>query len=91
MILAKLSSRHATPDDEEIVCQRRAIETSLEIESAGGPFKYSELLQGGKIQNLRRMVLCGMVNMMQQFTGSNMVCPFDPTFYTGFLTTASAQ
>ena len=57
------------PDDEDIVFQRRAIETALELESAGGPFEYTELFGGGKLQNLRRMILCGAVNVMQQFTG----------------------
>ena len=37
--------------------------------------RYSELLKGGKIQNLRRIVLCGLVNIMQQFTGSNVCDP----------------
>ncbi len=68
-ILAALRSKDSTPDDDEIVYQRRAIETALELESAGGPFQYKELLRGGKLQNLRRMILCGMVNLMQQFTG----------------------
>lgn len=63
-------------DDDEVVFQRRQIETSLELESAGGPFRYSELLKGGKIQNFRRVCLCCAVNVMQQFTGANMVCLF---------------
>ncbi|KAL1584634.1 hypothetical protein WHR41_06928 [Cladosporium halotolerans] len=80
-ILAALRSKDSTTDDEEIVYQRRAIETALELESAGGPFQYKELLQGGKLQNLRRMILCGMVNLMQQFTGSNVINYYAPTVY----------
>lgn len=68
-ILASLRSKEATPDDDDVVFQRRAIETALELESAGWPFQYSELFGGGKLQNLRRMILCGAVNVMQQFTG----------------------
>lgn len=71
-ILARLKSSHSSPEDEDVVFLRRQIETSIEIESAGGPFKYKELLQGGKIQNFRRLILCGLVNVMQQFTGSNV-------------------
>lgn len=55
-----------------MVFQRRAIETALELESAGGPFRYAELFEGGKLQNFRRMVLCGMVSLMQQFTGESL-------------------
>ena len=74
-ILARLRSKDATPDDEEVVLLRRQIETSVELESAGGPFKYSELLQGGKIQNFRRLMLAGGINVMQQFTGSKCLPP----------------
>jgi MFS family permease len=69
-VLARLKSKDATTEDEDVVLLRRQIETSIEIESSGGPFRYAELLQGGKIQNLRRIILCGAVNVMQQFTGA---------------------
>jgi MFS family permease len=68
-IIARLKSMDAATDDEDVVFLRRQIETSIEIESSGGPFRYAELLQGGKMQNLRRIILCGLVNVMQQFTG----------------------
>lgn len=60
------------PADEstpEVIRIRRQIESAIEIESAGGPFRYKELLAGGKVQNLRRMILAGLVNVQQQFTG----------------------
>lgn len=38
-----------------------------------GPFRYSELIQGGKIANFRRMCLCSGVQVMQQFSGANMI------------------
>lgn len=57
------------------------IETAIAIESAGGPFRYRELLSGGKIQNLRRMILCGLVNIQQQFTGANMINYYAPVVY----------
>jgi hypothetical protein len=81
-ILARLENDTTTSiDDDEVVFQRRQIETSLEIESAGGPFRYSELLKGGKIQNFRRICLCCAVNLMQQFTGSNMTNYYAPVVY----------
>ncbi|KAJ5580308.1 Major facilitator superfamily domain general substrate transporter [Penicillium hispanicum] len=81
-ILARLQL--VQPADEstpEVVVLRRQIETAIEIESAGGPFRYKELLAGGKVQNLRRMILAGLVNIQQQFTGSNMINYYAPTVY----------
>ncbi|TVY85638.1 Sugar transporter, partial [Lachnellula willkommii] len=50
-ILARLEMDVETAiDDDEVVFQRRQIETSLELESAGGPFRYSELLKGGRFR-----------------------------------------
>ncbi|TVY57074.1 Sugar transporter STL1 [Lachnellula cervina] len=81
-ILARLEMDVNTAiDDDEVVFQRRQIETSLELESAGGPFRYSELLKGGKIQNFRRVCLCCAVNVMQQFTGANMINYYAPVVY----------
>jgi sugar porter (SP) family MFS transporter len=80
-VLARLQGSDVSIDDEEVVFQRRQIETSLEIESAGGPFRFVELIQGGKIQNFRRVVLCCAVNLMQQFTGSNMINYYAPVVY----------
>lgn len=57
------------------------IETALALESGSGPFRYSELFERGKIQNLRRMALCGLVNLQQQFTGANMINYYAPVVY----------
>lgn len=67
-ILAQLEDRDS-PDDLDVVAKRKEIEVSLAQESAGGPFRYSELLQGGPLGNFRRICLCIGVNVMQQFTG----------------------
>ncbi|KAI9729311.1 MAG: hypothetical protein M1834_006982 [Cirrosporium novae-zelandiae] len=60
---------------------RAQIETAVEAESAGGPFRYSELFEGGKLQNFRRICIACMVNVMQQFTGANMINYYAPTVY----------
>ncbi|KIN04762.1 hypothetical protein OIDMADRAFT_25390 [Oidiodendron maius Zn] len=80
-VLARLMGPDTPDDDEEVVFQRRQIESSLEIESAGGPFRFAELLEGGKIQNFRRLCLCCPVNVMQQFTGANMINYYAPVVY----------
>ena len=67
-ILAQLEDRDS-PDHPDVVAKRKEIEVSLAQESAGGPFRYRELLQGGQLGNFRRICLCIGVNVMQQFTG----------------------
>ena len=67
-ILSQLEDRDS-PDDPVVVMKRKEIEVSLAQESAGGPFRYRELLQGGPLGNFRRICLCIGVNVMQQFTG----------------------
>jgi len=45
-------------DDPRVIRVKKEIEKSLEQESAGGPFQYKELLQGGPVGNFRRICLC---------------------------------
>ncbi|KZV76507.1 general substrate transporter [Peniophora sp. CONT] len=70
-VLCQLEDKPATHPD--VIEKKREIEVSLMQESAGGPFKYSELLERGPIDNFRRVCLAIGVNVMQQFTGSNMI------------------
>ncbi|KAH9888029.1 general substrate transporter [Cubamyces lactineus] len=79
-ILAQLEDRDS-PDHPDVVAKRKEIEVSLAQESAGGPFRYRELLQGGPLGNFRRICLCVGVNVMQQFTGSNMINYLAPVVY----------
>ena len=74
-VLACPESSTATINDPEVIFLRKQIETSLEIESAAGPFRYSELFRVGKIQNFRRVCLCCAINLMQQFTVSLETSP----------------
>lgn len=74
-VLAHLQLQQpANESSPDVVHLRRQIETSIEIESAGGPFKYKELWSGGSMGNLRRMILAAVVNIQQQFTGKNVEC-----------------
>lgn len=67
--------------EEEVGRLLHEIETAIAQESAGGPFKYRELAAGGRIQNLRRMILCALINVQQQFTGANMINYYAPVVY----------
>lgn len=81
-VLACLQVDATSPDAALRVDQSLLeIETAIALESAGGPFRYRELLSGGKIQNLRRMIICGLVNIQQQFTGANMINYYAPVVY----------
>ncbi|THH09748.1 hypothetical protein EW146_g8601 [Bondarzewia mesenterica] len=66
-ILAQLEGKDV--DHPDVVEKKKEIEVSLMLESAGGPFRYRELLEGGPLGNFRRILLCIGVNVMQQFTG----------------------
>ncbi|KAI0717065.1 general substrate transporter [Earliella scabrosa] len=79
-ILAQLEDRESV-DHPDVVAKRKEIEVSLALESAGGPFRYRELLQGGPLGNFRRICLCIGVNVMQQFTGANMINYLAPVVY----------
>lgn len=70
-VVARLQGKGTPRDDPEVMYMIKQIRTGIEIESQGGPFRYRELFRGGKTQNLRRIVLCCLVNVMQQFTGNN--------------------
>lgn len=70
-VLARLDG--TSVDDIEVLDMVQTIQVSIEKETRGGPFQYKELLQGGPMGNFRRIVLCCAVNVMQQFTGSNMI------------------
>jgi sugar porter (SP) family MFS transporter len=80
-VLARLAGPDVSEDSEEVVFQRNQIESALELESAGGPLRAAELLTGGRVQNLRRLALCCAVNLMQQFTGANMINYYAPVVY----------
>ncbi|KAF5392125.1 hypothetical protein D9757_003194 [Collybiopsis confluens] len=72
---------HDSVDHPDVVRAKKEIEVSLAQESEGGPFRYRELLHGGPIGNFRRICLCIAVNVMQQFTGSNMINYLAPVVY----------
>ena len=53
-------------DDEEVEAAMIDIQTAVEQESLGGPFRWSELFGWGKIQNFRRILLSIGIEIMQQ-------------------------
>ncbi|KAJ6542846.1 general substrate transporter [Mycena capillaripes] len=79
-VIAMLEDRDSI-DHPDVVRVQKEIEHSLSVESAGGPFQYKELFQGGPLGNFRRICLCIGINVMQQFTGANMINYLAPVVY----------
>jgi hypothetical protein len=71
-VIAALEGKEFTVDHPTVIRLRTEIETAVELESVGGPFRISELFEMGKIQNFRRIVLSIAIEFMQQFTGSSV-------------------
>ncbi|ETS74271.1 hypothetical protein PFICI_14137 [Pestalotiopsis fici W106-1] len=70
-------------DDAQVTRILLDIQTGLEEEHKGGPFKFKELISWGPEQNLRRMLLTISVQLGQQFSGSNMINYYAPTIFQG--------
>jgi len=68
-----------SPDDPEVSTTILDIRVGLEEEQRGGPFHFKELFAWGETQNFRRLILVIFIELMQQFSGSNMVCKNRPT------------
>jgi hypothetical protein len=66
--------RGTTVEDEEVEQMALNIQAAILEESKGGPFKIKELFTGGKVANGRRTAITVAVQLMQQFTGANMMC-----------------
>ena len=67
-----LAALHDLPEDHpDVQLSLLEIQTAQELASRGGPFHYSELISGGKLQNWRRTTLTVVIMIMQQFTGES--------------------
>lgn len=68
-------------NDPDVVRTILDIQTSLEEEQKGGPFRFMELFTWGEEQNLRRLLITITVELGQQFTGSNMINYYGPVMF----------
>ena len=60
----------------EFIAEFAGIMASYESQKAEAPFAYKELLQNGKTQTFRRMLLGVFINAAQQLSGINMVSTY---------------
>ena len=68
-VTARLVGKGVPTSDPRVRELSRDILNALALESEGGPFRFKELLQGGKLQNFRRMCISFASNAFQQLGG----------------------
>jgi hypothetical protein len=75
-VLAALEGKNVPLSDPRVLKLYDDIQQAITLESAGGPFKYKELFEGGQLQNMRRIILCFACAAFQQLTGINMITQY---------------
>ncbi|KAI5460507.1 general substrate transporter [Mariannaea sp. PMI_226] len=78
-VIAALEEK--TIDDEYVTRIILDIQSGLEEEQRGGPFRAKELFSWGETQNLRRLLITISIQLCQQFTGSNMINYYAPVIF----------
>ncbi|KAL4888868.1 general substrate transporter [Aspergillus ambiguus] len=68
-------------DDAQVIQSLVDIESAIREDHQGGPLKFKEFFAHGSLQNWRRMLIIIAIEIMQQFTGSNMINYYAPTVY----------
>jgi MFS family permease len=68
-VTARLVGKDVSTSDPRVRELSQDILKALALESEGGPFQFKELLQGGKLQNFRRMCISFASNAFQQLGG----------------------
>ncbi|PWN42001.1 putative sugar transporter [Ceraceosorus guamensis] len=77
-VIARLAG--SSPDDAEVRQEVKSVEEAIRVQTAGGGFKYSELLDRGPSRNLQRATIAILAQFAQQITGINVV-----TYYLALL------
>lgn len=79
-VIARLIGDVST-GDPKVIDSYEAIQRAIRLESAGGPFKFKELFEGGKLQNFRRTILCIAVDGFSQLSGINLITYYAPVIF----------
>ncbi|KIW56375.1 hypothetical protein PV05_05040 [Exophiala xenobiotica] len=77
-VTARLVGKGVPTSDPRVRELSRDILNALALESEGGPFRFKELLQGGKLQNFRRMCISFASNAFQQLGGICVITYYLP-------------
>ncbi|CAG8076186.1 unnamed protein product [Penicillium salamii] len=74
-----------SPDDPLVIQALADIEKAVHEDIQGDQVGWRDFFSHGKLQNWRRLLLIILIEIMQQFTGSNMINYYAPTVYTDAL------
>ncbi|KAK4949872.1 hypothetical protein LTR10_011714 [Elasticomyces elasticus] len=77
-VTARLVGKSVATSDPRVRELSKDILDALALESVGGPFRFRELLQGGKLQNFRRMCISFASNAFQQLGGICVITYYLP-------------
>ncbi|KAJ5330187.1 hypothetical protein N7452_010577 [Penicillium brevicompactum] len=72
-------------DDPTVIQALADIEKAVHEDIQGDQVGWRDFFSHGKLQNWRRLLLIIFIEIMQQFTGSNMITYYAPTVYTDAL------
>lgn len=64
---------NASPNDEEVIQSLADIDKAVQEDVQGQGLSWRGIFTHGKLQNWRRLLLIIFIEIMQQFTGSNMM------------------
>ncbi|KAI9929516.1 hypothetical protein ASPWEDRAFT_110586 [Aspergillus wentii DTO 134E9] len=79
---AVIASINDVDEHDEIVLRSLMdIESAIREDIHGDSVKFSEFFTHGKVQNWRRLAIIIAIEIMMQFTGSNMINYYAPTVY----------
>jgi len=76
-ILSRLADKPM--DHPDVIEDLESIKASFESQKGAAPFHYRELLEGGKTQTFRRVLLGFFIQSAQQISGINMVATYANT------------
>lgn len=78
-VLARLMS--CTEDDPKVRMIKNEMKAALEIETIKEPFRWQNIFYDRTdLKNYRRLILCFLIQMMQQFTGINVIAFYGAYF-----------
>jgi hypothetical protein len=77
-VLARLMS--CTEDDPKVRMIKSEMKAALEIETIKEPFRWQNIFYDRTDLKNRRLILCFFIQMMQQFTGINVIAFYGAYF-----------
>ncbi|KAF2123156.1 general substrate transporter [Lophiotrema nucula] len=77
-VISQLAGRNMTPEDAIVRGQKAAIDHAIALETADGPWRFSECFKSGSLKIRRRYILAIGLQAMQQLSGINVLVYYAP-------------